>query len=73
MFKDVCWGKWGEYAKTWHVMYYFPPPHQERYGSKGRFAIRWRSALVGQEFQPKTWLFEARDGMLEKIKDNKKI
>jgi hypothetical protein len=27
---------------------------------------RWRSALFGQEFQPKTWLFEARNGMLEK-------
>ena len=32
------------------------------------FTLRWRSALVGQEFSCKTWLFEARDGMLEKMK-----
>jgi hypothetical protein len=36
-------------------------------GSQGRFTLRWRSAPVGQEFQPKTWLFQARDGMLEKM------
>jgi hypothetical protein len=35
--------------------------------TKGRFTLGWRSAPVGQEFQPKTWLFEARDGMPEKM------
>jgi hypothetical protein len=35
--------------------------------TKGHFTLRWRSALVGQEFQPKTWLFEAKNGMLEKM------
>ena len=36
--------------------------------TKRRFKRRWRSAPVGQEFQPKTWLFEARDDMPEKMK-----
>ena len=35
---------------------------------EGHFTLRWRSARVSQEFQPKTWLFEARDGMLEKMR-----
>ena len=37
-------------------------------GSKGRFTLQWRSALFGQEFSPKTWLFKVRDGMPEKMK-----
>jgi hypothetical protein len=36
-------------------------------GNKGRFTLQWKSAPVGQEFQPKTWLFQARDGMPEKM------
>ena len=33
-----------------------------------KFTLRWRSALAGQEVQPKTWLFETREGMPEKMK-----
>ena len=35
--------------------------------AKGRFTLRWRSAPVGQEVSPKTWLFEEREGMPEKM------
>ena len=34
---------------------------------KGRSRQGWRSAPVGQEFQPKTMLFEATVGMVDKM------
>ena len=35
---------------------------------KGWFRLRWRSALVGREFQPMTRLFEATIGVADKMK-----
>ena len=36
--------------------------------TKGRFTLWWTNAPIGQEFEPKTWSFKAKDGMPEKMK-----
>ena len=37
----------------------------------GRFKLQWRNALVGQEFQTKTRLFEATVGIADKMEKEK--
>ena len=68
MIWEVCWEGLGTLSFELSLFHGHGLLARVRGDLKGLFTLRWRSAPVSQELEPKTCLFEARDGMPEKMK-----